>query len=288
MLVDDSSSAFSRHLGSGLILLCSVCPMSLNYWFHLVQSMACRCASLNVRVLFGLAAYAVCLRRSLCSFPGWRLFFFLFVFFFSFFLSLFSFPLFYLPGCTLRFSQVRDTLNRVCFRSRCQREPCGLRYTPVSSGLTRSQAVPGRSQVGFGAGIKSPAAGGDWSGYLGAAKQLVPLTLHYLSFSFLFFFARLVFRCPPPPGPYYLFLSCAQLTRRVPNYDPLVYIRRPDLFPFCLSCSLLANRLDTHTPCGNETVRWGRGRGLGCVCVCPGKRAQVGFLFWLTGTFLLL
>ncbi|KAL6799622.1 hypothetical protein GGI42DRAFT_59733 [Trichoderma sp. SZMC 28013] len=108
MLVDDSSSAFSRHLESGLILLCSVCPMSLNYWFHLVQSMTCRCASLNVWVYFGLAAYAVCLRRSLCSFPGWRLFF-LSVFFFSFFLSLFSFPpFFYVPGFPLRFSQIKD------------------------------------------------------------------------------------------------------------------------------------------------------------------------------------
>ncbi|KAL6693619.1 hypothetical protein J3F84DRAFT_67347 [Trichoderma pleuroticola] len=209
MLVD-SSCAFSRHLGLGLILLCSVCPMSLNYWFHLVQSMTCRCASLNVYgVLFGLAAYAVCLRRSLCSFPGWR---FVFVFSFfssssfpsSFLSSLFSLLFVYLAGFPLSFPSDQKTLSTACaFDLDADIEShVGSDDTLVSSGLTRPQAVPGRSQVGFGAGIKSPAAGGDWSGYLGAAKQLSPLDSALSLFVFSVFLPS---RSPVAPPCYFFF-----------------------------------------------------------------------------------
>ncbi|KAL7930615.1 hypothetical protein V8C35DRAFT_312506 [Trichoderma chlorosporum] len=72
-------------------------------------------------------------------------------------------------------------------------------------------------------------------------QAYLPLTLHYLCY----FFVQLCLAGPLPMG--YCIFPCARLTRRVPNYDPLVgygYIRRAGWLRFCVSCSLLANRLD--------------------------------------------
>lgn len=111
MLEDDSSSAFSRHLELGLILLCSVCPMSLNYWFHLVQSMTCRCASLNVYGFYLAWPLTRCVCEGAFAPPlvGDSFFFS----FSSFLLFLFVFSFFTLTVFLLRFSQIKDTLKCV-------------------------------------------------------------------------------------------------------------------------------------------------------------------------------
>lgn len=99
---------------------------------------------------------------------------------------LFSFPFLLLflspfPFFTLQVSSFVSVRSKIfssawCLRSRCQREPCGLRYTPVSSGLTRPQSGPKTVPSGIlEPESRVPQAGGDWSGYLGAAKQLPPL-----------------------------------------------------------------------------------------------------------------
>ncbi|PKK44239.1 hypothetical protein CI102_11589 [Trichoderma harzianum] len=57
---------------------------------------------------------------------------------------------------------------------------------------------------------------------------------------------------------------------------------------FCVSCRLLANRLDT-PPAGNETVRWGLGSGLGSAGLCgPGETGTSRFSILAYGNVRLL
>lgn len=215
---------FSRHLELGLILLCSVCPMSLNYWFHLVQSMTCRCASLNVYRFCLAWPLTRCVRRSLCSSPGWRFFL---AFFFSFLLSL-SLRCRFPPSfqSDQRYSQVRGVSDLDVSENHVGSDTPQSRA--VSRGLKRPQSGPKTVPSGIlEPESRVPQAGGDWSGYLGAAKQLPPLDS---ALSLLFcFFTRLV---PVPPHATFFFLCAQLLTRRVPDYDLLAYIRRPGLCPF--------------------------------------------------------
>lgn len=201
---------FSRHLELGLILLCSVCPMSLNYWFHLVQSMTCRCIPECVWVLFGLAAYAVCAKEPLLL--PWLAFlscFFLFLFFFFSFLLFLSLRCRFPPSfqSDQRYSQVRGVFDLDVSENHVGSD------TPQSRAVSRGlRAVLRRSQVGFwNRNQESRKLGVTGRAILGRQNNFLPLTLHYLFFS--------VFHPAGPRSPpcYFFFSVCSATNTQGPR-----------------------------------------------------------------------
>ncbi|KAL6809981.1 hypothetical protein J3E69DRAFT_179020 [Trichoderma sp. SZMC 28015] len=167
MLEDDSSSAFSRHLELGLILLCSVCPMSLNYWFHLVQSMTCRCASLNVYGFYLAWPLTRCVCEGAFAPPLVGDSFFLFLFLLSSFPS--SFLFLYLDSfppsfqSDQRHSQVHGVFDLDVSENHVGSDTPQSRA--VSRGLKRPQSGPKTVPSGIlEPESRVPQAGGDCVG----------------------------------------------------------------------------------------------------------------------------
>ncbi|KAL7942954.1 hypothetical protein V8C42DRAFT_330875 [Trichoderma barbatum] len=182
----------------------------------LIQNMTCRCASLSVWVCFALAFTAqYTLRLSgAYSFPGLPFAFFTLL---AFLLTSSPFPV--SPLLLLNLIQ-RCFQPGLSHRSRCQREPCGLRYTHVPSGpkweLESDSTVP----------HLRPCVGLSWGGKL-------PLTLHYLSLSLSLTLWMLTGGSPSP----HVFLvfplrPATVLTHRVPDYSVPVWYKDGPLVGF--------------------------------------------------------
>lgn len=184
--------------------------MSLNYWFHLVQSMTCRCASLNVYGFYLAWPLTRCVCEGAFAPP---------LVGDSFFFSSSSLIPFFIPLSF--FTLLISTLIPV--RSKTLSSGCAFDLdvsenhvgsnTPqsraVSRGLKRPQSGPKTVPSGIlEPESRVPQAGGDWSGYLGAAKQPPPLDS---ALSLLFCFSP--GWSPLPPPCYFFFSVCPANTQ---------------------------------------------------------------------------